>query len=187
MASRRRSRRGGSGSPDNTVEERHRGCSSDGAVGDVLALLSRHHQDLDRLLLGLLATEPGTPDWWTGLDDASFGFSAHIDAESKALSAVYKRMRSVELERLLAFTRAEHAQQQYLLHRLTTVAGRDRAIADLLELRSALLSHDDQERMLLLPAIRESLPIAEYDRLAESYTSERLFALGTMPLEVIRG
>ena len=186
MASSRRSRRAVAGSPHNTALERHRGCSTNAAVGDVLALLSRHHQELDRLVLGLLATEPGTPEWWTGLDDASFGFSAHIDAESKALSAVYKRTRSADLERLLAFTRAEHAQQQYLLHRLTAVTGRDRATADLLELRSALLSHDDQERMLLLPAIRESLPLAEYDRLAASYTSERLFALGTMPLEVIR-
>ena len=76
--------------------------------------------------------------------------------------------------------------QQRLLHRLVNRVDADIAISDLLELRSALLSHDEKERLLLLPALRDTLSVVEYARLAEVYASERLFALGTMPLEVIR-
>lgn len=155
-------------------------------MGDVEALLSRHHEDLDLLVLGLIAVRPGSREWCSGLDAAWFGFSSHIDAEAKALSALYRRTRSPELQRLLTFVRAEHALQQRLLRQVITPGDSDGAIADLLELRSALLSHDEQERLLLLPAIRDSLPVAEYGRLAEIYASERLFALGTMPLEVVR-
>ena len=154
-------------------------------MGDVQALLSRHHQDLDRLVGGLLKTDPTSRDWSIGLDAAWFGFAAHIDAEAKALSAVHGRTRSADLERVLSYIRNEHAKQQRLLHRLAKVTDRGAAVSELLELRSALLSHDEQERLLLLPAIRESLPLAEYGRLATTYASERLLALGTMPLEVI--
>jgi hypothetical protein len=155
-------------------------------VGDVQALLSRHHQDLDRLVSGLIVTEPTSPEWSSNLDAAWFGFAAHIDAEAKVLSAVYGRTRSPEVERVLSYTRTEHAMQQRLLRRLAGVTERTAAIAELLELRSALLSHDEHERLLLLPSIRDSLPVAEYGRLAAAYASERLLALGTMPMEVIR-
>jgi hypothetical protein len=152
----------------------------------IKALLSRHHQDLDRLVLGLIAVRPGASEWVAGLDAARYGFGAHIDAEAKALSVAYGRTRSPELDRLLTYIRAEHAVQQRLLRRLASATDHDHAIADLLELRSALLAHDEQEQLLLLPAIRESLPVAEYGQLAQAYASERLLALGTMPLEVIR-
>jgi hypothetical protein len=155
-------------------------------VGDVQALLARHHQDLDHLVGELLVTEPSSSKWSSGLDAAWFGFGAHIDAEAKALSAVYRRTSSREIERVSSYIANEHARQQRLLLRLANTTDRDAAIADLLELRSALLSHDDQERLLLLPALRDVLPIAEYGRLAATYTSERLLALGTMPIEVIR-
>lgn len=155
-------------------------------MGDVQALLSLHHQELDRLLIGLLKTEPDSREWWTGLDAARFGFGAHIDAEAKALVGVHRRTKSSELERLLTYIAEEHARQRQLLARLARVRDREASVADLLELRSALLSHDDQERLLLIPAIRDALPVAEYGRLARTYASERLFALGTMPLEVIR-
>ena len=35
--------------------------------------------------------------------------------------------------------------------------------------------------MLLIPAIRELLSLADYARLATTYASERLHALGSMP------
>lgn len=154
-------------------------------MGDVQALLSRHHQELDRLVTGLLAIDPASAAWARGLDEAWFGFAAHIDAEAKALTAVYGRTRSPELQRVLGYIGNEHARQQRLLHRLARVTGRGPASSELLELRSALLSHDEQEQLLLLPALRDTLPLAEYRRLATTYTSERLLALGTMPLEVI--
>ena len=173
-------------SPHDTIGARHRGCSANAPVGDVQALLSRHHQDLDGLVSDLLATDPASPAWSIGLDEAWFGFAAHIDAEAAALSAVYRRTRSPELERVLSYIRAEHAKQQRLLHQLVKATDRGVATGDLLELRSALLSHDEQERLLLLPALRDTLPVAEYGRLATTYASERLLALGTMPIEVLR-
>jgi hypothetical protein len=155
-------------------------------VGDLEVLLSRDHAELDRYARELITTEVFAKDWWQALDGARLAFAAHAEATERVLSHVLASMptlRCLQLDKALA----SHRAQEATLHRLfQNRTDRGRIAADVIELRALLLSHDEHDRLLLLPTLRGSMAAPEYQPLAGLYARERVRALRQLHQLVIR-
>ena len=156
---------------------RHLYCWPCTAVGDVAVLLARDHGELDRLVSILVASDRTSREWQVALDAARLGFAAHADAQQQALAVG----RGTTVDRIVEYVLVAHRVQEKLLDRIADPSRPTELVTiDALELKSSLLSHDEQERLMVLPALRDAIPVADYDRLASAYATERLRALGAM-------
>lgn len=130
----------------------------------------------------LLATEdPSGRAWRHALEATRLALVAHAEAQERALQCAIARVANARIARFAARARASHRTQERLLDCLSD-ASRPLALRtnDALELRSSLISHDEQERLIMLPGLRHVLPAAELEQLAGRYATERLRALGAI-------
>lgn len=143
---------------------------------DVGVFLARDHAELDRLVMRLVSEPRATTTWRQALEAARLAFAAHVEAQDRALCVA-----SSSLSRFVTTIAAAHRTQEDLLDRLLDENRSGTMVAsDVLELRASLLSHDEQERLIVLPALRAAMPEHDYERLAASYATERLHALGSL-------
>jgi hypothetical protein len=154
---------------------------------DVLALLCRDHTELERVLQVMIAPASPEAELREALEAVHVGLSAHAEAEGVMLRAMLDRSHPPALVYLLCSqVVAAHLAQEGALVSLEasrpgTQQWRDRAA----HLRNLIDHHDLHERSCVLPALRDYLPRDIYQRLASSYASARLRALGTVPIPVI--
>jgi hypothetical protein len=146
-------------------------------MGELADLLDRDHAELDRLAVLLTANDPDTPEWWITFEGLSLALSAHAAAQQTAFRVVS----SGPLTRLVDFVHAAHRTQERLLWALAEERTPELRINYALELRASLISHDEQERLILIPGLRDALPPACYAHLAQSYAGLRIRALGMVP------
>lgn len=149
-------------------------------MGDLELLLSRDHAELDRYARELITIDVFAKEWWLALDGARLAFAAHAEATERVLNyvlAATPTLRSPLIDKALAAHRAQEAT----LHRLLQNKA-DRALltADAIELRALLLTHDEHDRLLLLPTLRCGMTELEYAPLAGLYAKERVRALGQL-------
>jgi hypothetical protein len=145
-------------------------------VGEFGVLLARDHGELDRLIITLVTEDRGSSVWRQALEAARLGFAAHVEAQERA-----HLLAGPGQARLIAYVTAAHRVQEQLFDRLSDERRPLSLVAtDALELRSSLLSHDEQERLIVLPALRDEMGRAAYARVAPTYATERLHALGAL-------
>jgi hypothetical protein len=152
----------------------------DQLVGDIVSLLGRDHAELDRMLVILATVDPNGSEWRTNFEGLRLGFTAHAAAEEQALTVVVSA-RDGALSRLIAYILEAHRIQDRLLTRLAEGRSAAARINDVLELRASLISHGEQEQLILLPSLRDAIPSESYDKLARFYAGQRIRALGTVP------
>jgi hypothetical protein len=151
-------------------------------VGDLEVLLSRDHAELDRYARELITTDVFTKGWWLALDGARLAFAAHAEATERVFNHVLASMptlRSPQFDKALASHRAQEATLHRLVSNKTDGA---RVAADAIELRALLLTHDEHDRLLLLPTLRRGMAEPDYAPLAGLYARERVRALGQLHL-----
>jgi hypothetical protein len=154
---------------------------------DVHSLLRRDHDELERVLQIMIAPSSTEPELREALEAVHVGLAAHAEAESVMLRAMLDVAHPPALVYLLCSqVVAAHLAQEGALVSLEatrpgTQAWRDRAA----HLRNLIDHHDEHESACVLPALRDYLPSDVYTRLAGSYASARLRALGTIPIPVI--
>jgi hypothetical protein len=149
-------------------------------VVDFASLLGRDHADLDRLLVVLATTDPNGSEWRIAFEGLRLGFAAHTEAEEQALTVVISA-RDGALSRLIAYILEAHRTQHRLLTRLAEGRSAAARVNDVLELRASLISHAEQEQLILLPSLRDAIPSESYQQLARFYSGQRIRALGTVP------
>ncbi len=149
-------------------------------VGDLASLLGRDHAELDRILVILATADPNGSEWRTNFEGLRLGFAAHAAAEEQALTVVISA-RDGALSRLIAYILEAHRIQERLLTRLAEGRSAAARVNDVLELRASLISHGEQEQLILLPSLRDAIPTDSYTRLATFYSGHRMRALGTIP------
>lgn len=151
-------------------------------MGDVAVLLARDHAELDRLATILASTSPRLPAWREALEATRRGFAAHADAQAAALDRVLsQRVPDPDLARTFAHVIAGHRTQERILEQLSAAGQSDaQRTCDALDLRAALLAHDEEERLIVLPRIRSAMSPSSYLELAPSYASGRIHALGQL-------
>jgi hypothetical protein len=148
-------------------------------VTDLDHLLSRDHAELDRSIRTLMSSEVMDDVWWNALDAARLGFGAHAGATERLVNDVLASsptLRGPLLDQVLV----AHRAQELVLARLIRTRSHGQMTADARDLRMLLLSHDEHDRLLLLPALRRALSAEEYAALAGRYATERVAALGQL-------
>ena len=159
----------------------HRECSLTRAVVDFEILLARDHADLERALDRLGSSALSAADRREALEAARLGFATHAEAEANVLlrAMVHVPPTHASARRVMRVL-DEHCDQEALLLRLSRMRpGCLEWVRTLRVLRSCLAVHIEHERVAVLPAVRE-LAAPSYERLATSYATERLRALGMM-------
>lgn len=146
-------------------------------MSDLATLLALHHGELDELVAKLVTLDPRTSEWQAALDSLRLGLHAHMEAEEHAWRTVFPYSYAARIvDRLVE----EHLLQERLVDRMSFDAPAHELIQDALELRASLLSHDEQERLLVLPSVRSRATVAEYAQLAPAYASRRAHNLGRL-------
>ena len=150
-------------------------------------LVARDHAELERSIEAMSKWAP-TADQRVTLDAARLGFAAHAEAEANILHRVLvvappRHVATRLYERMFS----AHATQEALLWRLARSVPNTVEWVDALDaLRSSFTEHEVDERLGLLPIVRELLATEDYQLLATSYATERLRALAMMSAVVAR-
>lgn len=148
---------------------------------DILTLLRRDHEDLDKGLVTLLDREKNLGQTRTALDGVRLGLTAHAEAEDIVFSTVLAHLPARDaLDAIVREAAAVHRQQETALAALVCTpldsrewfmrAGR---------LREMVREHATYEESAVLPAIRELAPTV-YPSLAGKFATERLRQLSML-------
>ncbi len=149
---------------------------------DLLVLLQRDHQDLERGLIEL--AEPGLPVRMVRdtLDGVRLGLTAHAEAEDIVLHAALPLCSPTpELTTLIAEVRAAHLAQEAALAALVcappgSITWCDRAQ----RLYRLVRRHAESEEREVLPLLRAWAPEGVYEALAGEFATERLRQVGML-------
>ncbi len=166
---------------------RHRCRLLFGPVADVLALLHRDHDELERALTELGIADRSERELRDTLDAIRVGLAAHAEGEGLMMRAMLSNAHPPALVYLLCSqVIAAHLAQEGALAALEQArpgsrAWRERAA----HLKNLIDHHDEHESACVLPALRDYLPSDVYNTLAGSYASARLRALGTVPMKIV--
>jgi hypothetical protein len=143
---------------------------------DLLKLLQRDHDEIERGLQELADPSATAAQIRSALDGVRLGLLAHAEAEDIVLErAVAGLAQQGQVAALVERARAAHLEQERALSALVlarpgTPAWRDRAI----RLRDMVRAHADIEERLVIPALREAASPDAYARLAGAFATERL-------------
>ncbi len=148
---------------------------------DILTLLRRDHDDLDKGLLTLLDREKTLGQTRTALDGVRLGLTAHAEAEDIVFSTVLAHLPARDaLDAIVREAADAHRQQETALAALVCTpldtrewfmrAGR---------LRGMVREHASYEERSVLPAISE-LAADVYPTLAGRFATERLRQLSML-------
>lgn len=149
---------------------------------DFLQLVRRDHDDLEAGLRELARPMLAAVDLRTALDGVRLGLTAHAEAEDIVL---YGTLSHHELpafvQQLVAEARRAHLEQESALAGLLcaqpdTSIWRARA-QHLLELVRRHAAHEEQ---VVIPALRDNLPVASYAVLAGAFATERMRQLALL-------
>jgi len=156
-------------------------------VVDLEDLIVRDHGALERAIVTMSGWAP-TRDQRIALDAMRLGFAAHAEAEANVLQRAMHHVPKEHIaSRMLERVLSAHATQEALLWRLSRSVPNTVEWVDALDaLRSSTSEHHGDERIGMLPLLRELLADDEYDRLAADYATERLRALAMMSAVVAR-
>jgi hypothetical protein len=144
-------------------------------------LLVRDHEQLDRVFAFLLEPSVSVIDRENALDAARVSFAAHADAEAVVLTSALQHVAvKQDLAGLVAQILAEHRIQESILRRMDSGTRRDDWLCAAVRLRRSSRSHGEHEQSVIMRALRECVPVAEYQRLAGFYAAEKMRALGLM-------
>ena len=154
---------------------------------DLEELIVRDHAALERGIETMSGWAP-TRDQRVALDAMRLGFAAHAEAEANVLQRVMTRVPGDHVaSRMLARVLSAHSTQEALLWRLaSSVPNTVEWVQALRELQGSFTGHHGDERLGMLPLLRELLAADEYERLAADYATERLRALAMMSAVVAR-
>jgi len=156
-------------------------------VVELEELVARDHAELERAIEAMSRWAP-TADQRVTLDAARLGFAAHAEAEANILQRALVIAPPMHVAaRLLERMLGAHATQEALLWRLArSVPNTVEWVDALSALRASFVDHVVDERLGLLPIVRELLAADAYQLLATSYATERLRALAMMSAVVAR-
>ncbi len=144
-------------------------------------LLARDHDQLDRAIAFLIEPTASEDDRQSALDAARVSFAAHADAEAAVLyEALTHVVAKPDMAGLVAQVLAAHRTQESILRRMDVRAKQDDWMCATIRLRRTLLVHAEQEQATIMRTLRDCLPIAEYQRLAGAYATQKMRALGMM-------
>jgi hypothetical protein len=149
---------------------------------DLLALLQRDHQDLERGLVELIEPVATPRQIRDTLDGVRLGLTAHAEAEDIVLHAVLPLCASTpELAKLVSEIRTAHLAQEAALAALVcsppgSITWCDRAH----RLYRLIHRHADVEEHEVMPLLIATLPTAVYDALAGEFATERLRQVGML-------
>jgi len=147
-------------------------------VMDLLALLQRDHEDLERGLDELVEPWLSVAQLRTTLDGVRLGLTAHAEAEDIVLYRVTREF--PELERMVCDGRAAHlAQESALAALVCAVPGTADWVDRAVHLRELVQVHARFEEGHLVPAIRE-IAADLYSKLAGAFATERLRQLAQL-------
>ena len=142
-------------------------------------LLARDHEQLDRVFSSLLEPSVSEDERPSALEAARVSFAAHADAEAFVLTSALQHVAAKQdLAGLVAQILAEQRIQESILRRMDPGTRREDWLCGAVRLRRSLLAHCEHEQMVIMRALRECVPTAEYQRLAGAYASEKIRALG---------
>ncbi len=148
---------------------------------DILSLLHRDHEDLEKGLLTLLDRTKSIGQIRTALDGVRLGLTAHVEAEDIVFSVALSKGHSRDSLGTLIRSGAEaHRQQELALAALVVTALGARAwFTRAATLLGLVHDHAAHEERYVLPAIRELAPDV-YPTLAGLFATERLRQLSML-------
>lgn len=127
--------------------------------------------------------EPGanSDDRQCALEAARVSFAAHADAEAAVLYGALSHVTTKhEVAGLVAQVMAGHRTQESILRRMDVSARTEDWMCATIRLRRSLLLHAEDEQSIMMRTLRACVPAFEYQRLAATYATEKLRALGLM-------
>lgn len=140
---------------------------------DILTLLRRDHEDLDKGLVTLLDRSRSIGQIRTALDGVRLGLTAHAEAED----IVFSIARLTEV--VAGATEAHRKQEMALAALVCTPLGTKEWYQRGAGLREMVHAHASYEETSVLPAIRELAPDI-YPGLAGKFATERLRQLSML-------
>jgi hypothetical protein len=148
---------------------------------DILALLRRDHDDLDKGLMTLLDRSKTIGQIRTALDGVRLGLMAHAEAEDIVFSVAIQRSPARPALQVVVEDAAHaHRLQEIALAALVcTPVGTTEWYRRAEALRELVLEHAGYEEANVLPAIRELAPDV-YPSLAGKFATERLRQLSML-------
>jgi len=148
---------------------------------DLLALLHRDHEDLDKGLTALLEPDLSIPQLRTILDGVRLGLAAHAEAEDIVFHSTLSRCSAGRVLALVVEEAAQaHAIQEVALAALVCAPLRSVAWFDNAQwMRELLREHSRYEEDHVVAAIRELAPEV-YPELAGKFATERLRQLSML-------
>jgi hypothetical protein len=156
-------------------------------MADVLALLRRDHDELERALAVMTAPGASDRELRDALEGVHVGLAAHAEAEAAILRSMLDVVHPPALVYLLCsqVIAAHLAQEGALVSLEKTRPGSEAWRERAMHLRNLIDHHAEHESACVLPALRDYLPPEIYGSLAGRYASARLRAMGTVPIAVI--
>ncbi|MEO8552760.1 MAG: hemerythrin domain-containing protein [Kofleriaceae bacterium] len=148
---------------------------------DILTLLRRDHEDLDKGLITLLDRSRPIGQVRTALDGVRLGLTAHAEAEDIVFSiAIQRSPARPRLTEVVKDAGEAHRQQEMALAALVcTPMGTREWYQRSAGLRELVQVHARYEEAEVLPAIRELAPEV-YPGLAGKFATERLRQLSML-------
>jgi hypothetical protein len=145
---------------------------------DILTLLRRDHEDLDKGLVTLLDRSKSIGQIRTALDGVRLGLTAHAEAEDIVFSIALQhtpRLQVVVAEAAVAHRQQENALAALVVTPLGTREWYQRSAG----LRGLVKEHARYEEASVLPAIKDLVPEI-YPGLAGKFATERLRQLSML-------
>jgi hypothetical protein len=148
---------------------------------DILALLRRDHEDLDKGLTALLDSTLTIGQIRTTLDGVRLGLTAHAEAEDIVFHGAIKLSTSARVLTLVVeeAAQAHHVQEVALAALVCAPLGSASWFDNAQWMRDLVREHSRYEEDCVLPAIRELAPKA-YPDLAGRFATERLRQLSML-------
>lgn len=148
---------------------------------DLASLVARDHAQLDRAISRLMEPHVTIADRRSALEAARIGLATHADGEAKVLHAALAHVAAPQdFAGVVAQVLAAHRTQESILRRMDHNAEHVDWACAAVRLRRSLVTHAAHEQAVVMTALRACLPVLEYQRLASSYASEKMRALGLM-------
>jgi hypothetical protein len=148
---------------------------------DILTLLRRDHEDLDRGLTALLDSTASIGQIRTALDGVRLGLTAHAEAEDIVFhSSITRCIAARALELVVEeASQAHHLQEVALAALVCAPLGSAAWYDNAAWLRDLVKEHATYEEEAVLPAIKELAPEI-YPTLAGRFATERLRQLSML-------
>jgi hypothetical protein len=148
---------------------------------DILVLLRRDHEDLDKGLAALLDATLSIGQIRTSLDGVRLGLTAHAEAEDIVFHHAIGRSTAARVLMLVVeeAAQAHHVQEVALAALVCAPLGSASWFDNAQWMRDLVREHARYEEDCVLPAIRELAPAA-YPALAGQFATERLRQLSML-------